>query len=129
MADRPFEELSRRERQIMEVVYAEGEVSVGDVRERIPEPPSYSAVRSTLRILEGKGHVRHRQDGPRYLYRATVPVGSARRAALERLVGTFFDGSVEDAAVALLGLDDPSLSGERLERLAERIEDARKEGR
>lgn len=129
MTEPPFEELSRRERQIMEVVYAEGEVSVRDVMERLPDPPSYSAVRTTLGILQDKGHVSHRPDGARYVYRPSVPVTTARKAALERLVATFFDGSVEDAAVALLRIDDARIPDARLDALSDMIRRAREEGR
>lgn len=113
----------------MDIVYAEGEVAVGDVQARLPDPPSYSAVRATLRILEEKGHVVHEQQGPRYVYRPAVSVDTARRAALKHLVRTFFDGSVEEAAAALLRMEDTAVGAERLERLAELIEEAKREGR
>lgn len=129
MGSTPFRELSRRERQIMDIVYARGEVSVGEVLEGLPDPPSYSAVRATLRILEEKGHVVHEQDGPRYVYRPAVSVDTARRAALKHVVRTFFDGSVEDAAAALLRMEDTEVTPERLERLAGLIEEAKREGR
>lgn len=129
MVEPPFAELSRRERQIMEVVYAEGEVSVREVRDRLPVPPSYSAVRTTLGILEEKGHVRHRQEGPRYLYSPRVPLDEARKAALAKLVSTFFDGSVEEAAVALLRSDAASIPDDRIEALEAMIRRAREEGR
>jgi predicted transcriptional regulator len=129
MARIPFQKLSRRERQIMDIVYAEGEVSVNDVRERLPDPPSYSAVRATLRILEEKRQLVHVQQGPRYAYRPALSRAKARRAALEHLVRTFFDGSPEDAAVALLRMEDGDFSPRRLERLAALVDDARREGR
>lgn len=129
MSGTPFRELSRRERQIMDIVYAEGEVSVSDVLERLADPPSYSAVRATLRILEEKSHVVHEQEGPRYVYRPAVSVDTARRAALSHVVRTFFDGSVEDAAAALLRMEDTEVTPERLERLAGLIEEAKREGR
>ena len=122
-------QLSRRERQIMEIVYELGNATAADVRERIPNPPSYSAVRAMLRILEDKGHVRHEQDGPRYVFRPTVPREKARETALRRLVRTFFAGSPEGAMAALLDLGADELDKEALNRLAERIEEARKEGR
>lgn len=121
--------LSRRERQIMEIVYELGNATAADVRERMPNPPSYSAVRAMLRILEDKGHVRHEQDGPRYVFRPTVPREKARETALLRLVRTFFAGSPEGAMAALLDLGAEELDEEALNRLAERIEEARKEGR
>jgi predicted transcriptional regulator len=92
-------------------------------------PPSYSAVRTTLRILAEKGHVVHRQDGPRYVYRPSVKLERAREAALKGVVGTFFSGSVEDAVAALLRLEDGALPGETIDRLVAQIENARKEGR
>jgi predicted transcriptional regulator len=121
--------LSRRERQIMNVIYARGAVSVQEVVDLMPDPPSYSAVRAMLRVLEEKGHVRHREDGPRYVYLPTVPRDEASRSALKQLVRTFFDGSAEQAAAALLDMSGPDLSEEELDRLSEAIEQARKEGR
>ncbi len=121
--------LSRRERQIMNVIYARGAVSVQEVVDQIPDPPSYSAVRAMLRVLEEKGHVKHREDGPRYVYLPTVPRDEASRSALRQLVRTFFDGSAEQAAAALLDMSGPELSKEELDRLSEAIEQARKEGR
>lgn len=113
----------------MDIVYAEGEATVNEVQDRLPDPPSYSAVRSTMRILESKGHLVHTQQGPRYVYRPAVPREAARKAALRHLVSTFFDGSPEEAAVALLRMEDAELSASDLGRLAERIEEAKREGR
>ena len=113
----------------MDIVYAEREVTVNEVQERLPDPPSYSAVRATLRILEEKGHLMHEQDGPRYVYRAAVPRETARRDALKHLVRTFFDGSAEAAAVALLRMEDAGVPAADLERLARQIEEAKREGR
>ncbi len=121
--------LSRRESQIMEIVYESGRVSAAEVLERLPDPPSYSAVRAMLRILEDKGHLRHEQDGPRYVFLPTVPREEARDSALKRVVRTFFDGSAEGAMAALIDLGVSDLDEEALERLADLIEDARKEGR
>ncbi len=121
--------LSRRERQIMNVIYARGSATVQDVMGEIPDPPSYSAVRAMLRVLEEKGHVLHREEGPRYVYMPVVPRDEARQSALRQLVGTFFDGSAEQAAAALLDMSGSDLSHEELDRLAEAIETARKEGR
>ena len=121
--------LSRRESQIMEIVYESGRVSAAEVLERLPDPPSYSAVRAMLRILEEKGHLRHEQDGPRYVFLPTVPREEARDSALKRVVRTFFDGSAEGAMAALIDLGVSDLDEEALERLADLIEDARKEGR
>ena len=121
--------LSRRERQIMDVLYAMEQATVGEVLERIADPPSYSAVRATMRVLEEKGHVVHHQDGPRYLYKPAVPQESARSAALTHLVRTFFGGSAEAAAAALLGMSKSRLTNDDLQRLASQVESARDEGR
>jgi predicted transcriptional regulator len=123
----PLTNLSRRERQIMDVVYRLGRASVGDVLERIPEPPSYSAVRALMRILEEKLHLRHEQDGPRYVYVPTVPRDTAQRSALSHLVRTFFQGSTEAAVAALLELDDGSLSEAELNRISGMIDQARRQ--
>ena len=125
----PFEELSRRERQIMDILYKRGEASVADVLEEIPDPPSYSAVRALLRVLEEKGHVRHERQGPRYVYRPTVPRGEARESAMKRLLRTFFDDSAEDAMAAFIDMSADELSDDELERLARLIDQARREGR
>ena len=122
-------QLSRRERQIMEIVYERGRVAAAEVRERMADPPSYSAVRAMLRILEDKGHLRHEQDGPRYVFLPTVPREEASENALRRLVRTFFGGSPEGAMAALLELEGENLDEEALQRIAERIEDARGEDR
>jgi predicted transcriptional regulator len=122
-------DLSRRERQIMDVLFALGQGTVNDVLERIPDPPSYSAVRATMRVLEEKGHLEHHQDGPRYLYRPVVERESARTAALKHLVRTFFNGSTEAAAAALLGMNRNRLTETDLQRIAASIENAREEGR
>lgn len=119
--------LSRRERQIMEVVYELGRATAVDVRERMPDPPSYSAVRAMLRILEDKGHIVHEQDGPRYVFLPIVPREEASETALRRLVRTFFAGSPEGAMAALLDLEGDRLDEDALQRLAEMIEEARRE--
>jgi predicted transcriptional regulator len=119
--------LSRRERQIMDVIYTRGQATATEVVEALPDPPSYSAVRALLRILEEKGHLRHQQDGPRYVYLPVVPRDRARRSALRSLVRTFFDGSAAQAAAALI--DQSKLSDAEFERLRELIEKAHKEGR
>ena len=121
--------LSRRERQIMDVVYRLGKAAVSDVLERLPDPPSYSAVRALMRILEEKGHLRHEQDGPRYLYVPTLPRDAARQNALDHLVRTFFGGSTEAAMAALLELPEGGLSDPELDRLSRLIDEARRQGR
>ena len=129
MADPLTTQLSRRERQIMDVVYRHGKVTAAEVLAELPEPPSYSAVRAMLRLLEDKGHVRHEQDGPRYVYLPTVNREKARRSAMRHLVRTFFDGSTEDAVAALLQNDNGGMSEDELERLSKLIDGAKKEGR
>ena len=123
------ESLSRREREIMDVIYRSGRATAAEVRERLPDPPSYSAVRALLRILEEKGHVRHEQDGPRYVYVPTVARETARRSALRQLLRTFFDDSPEQAVAALLDLESSRLGDAELERLAALIDQAKQEGR
>jgi predicted transcriptional regulator len=121
--------LSRRERQIMDIIYKRGQATAAEVLAEIPDPPSYSAVRALLRVLEEKGHLRHERQGPRYVFLPTVARERARRSALKRVVHTFFDGSTEEAVAALLDMSPTKLSREELDRLARLIEDARKEGR
>jgi len=118
--------LSRREREIMDVVYRLGRATAQDVRDQLADPPSYSAVRALLRILEDKGHLNHHQDGPRYVYVPTVPREKARATALRQLVRTFFDGSAGAAALALLDLSS-ELSDAELARLEALVERAREE--
>lgn len=119
--------LSRRERQILDILYAKNSATAAEVRDAMADPPSYSAVRALLRILEEKGHARHENQGTRYVYVPSVPRESARHSALTRLVATFFDGSAAQAAAALV--DSGSLSDDELTRLSAAIERARKEGR
>lgn len=121
--------LSRREREVMDILYRLGEATVAEVMEAMASPPTYSAVRSVLRILSEKGEVTHRDDGPRYVYAPAVERERARRVALDHLVETFFDGSAEQALTALLRRSDLELSTQQVNRLAEQIERARKEGR
>jgi predicted transcriptional regulator len=128
MPDPLTTQLSRRERQIMDVIYRHGKVTAAEVLAELPEPPGYSAVRAMLRLLEEKGHIRHEQDGPRYVYLPTVNRDKARRSAMRHLVRTFFDGSTEDAVAALLQ-NDAGISEEELDRLSQLIEGAKKEGR
>lgn len=118
-------QLSRRERQIMDVLFQHGKATVADVQDNLPDPPSYSAVRALLRILEEKGHVEHEQDGPRYVYSPTIAQDKAKRSALRHVVETFFDGSAGQAMAALLDQGGADLSDEDLERLSGLIEDAR----
>lgn len=121
--------LSRRERQIMDILYELQEATAQQVLELLPSPPGYSAVRALLRVLEHKGHVGHRQDGPRYVFAPLVARDKARRNALRHLVKTFFDDSAEDAVAALLDLKEENLTAEEYARLEELIRKARREGR
>ena len=116
--------LSRRERQIMDIVYQHGRASVADVLKDLPDPPSYSTVRALLRILEEKGYLTHKKDGKRYIYRPTQPRQQAGRSALKQIFQTFFDKSVEKTVMTLIS--DADLSDEELDRLSQRIEQAKK---
>lgn len=121
--------LTRRERQIMDVLYRLGRATAGEILEALPAAPSYSTVRTQLRVLETKGHVRHEEHGLRYVYMPTVPRHSARKSALRHLVQTFFDGSHANVVAALLGGEAARLSDEELERIEELVRNARKESR
>ena len=129
MAATPLDKLSRRERQIMAVIYTRGRATAQEVMDNLDDGPGYSAVRALLRILEDKGHVKHEQDGPRYVYLPIVTREKARKSALRQLLGTFFDGSTEQAVAALLDLKSSQLDDAELDRLAKLIKRARKEGR
>ena len=128
MSQQPHHDLSRRERQIVDILYSQGRATAAEVQAALQDPPSYSAVRALLRILEDKGHVRHEQDGPRYVYLPTVGRDRAKRTALRHVLQTFFDGSAEQAISALLDQSDTRLSTRELDRLAELIEQARRAG-
>jgi predicted transcriptional regulator len=128
-ARRALTNLSRRERQIMDVIYREREATATQVLAALPDPPSYSAVRAMLRVLENKGHLRHVSDGSHYVYRPTLPRERAGKPALENVIQTFFDGSAEKTVAALLDLSRSELSKNDLDRLSELIEQARTEGR
>ncbi len=121
--------LSRREREIMEVMYARGEATAAEVLGGLARPPSYSAVRALLRILEDKGQVRHREDKNRYIFSATMPREKAARGALDRLLATFFGGSLEKAVAAHLTGHAGEVSEEELRQLAELVRAAREAGR
>ena len=121
-----LQELSRREREMMDIIYRREEASATEVRDAMTAPPSYSAVRATLRILVEKGLLKHREDGPRYVYRPTVPVGKARESALRGLLRTFFDDSPEKVMAALLDLSDTEVDDQELERLQSLIDKARR---
>lgn len=118
--------LSKRERQILDILYRASKATASEVQEQLPESPSYSAVRALLRILEEKGHVRHASDGTKYVYSPAVPAERARRSALAHLMHTFFEGSASKAMLALLDSDPGALSQDDLDRLQARLDDARR---
>jgi len=120
--------LTRRERQIIDILYRRGRATANDVMADLPGHTSYSTVRTQLRVLESKGHVRHEEEGLRYVYIAALPRRAARKSALRHLVDTFFEGSTEKVVGALLGGDGARLSDEELERIADLVAKARKEG-
>ena len=124
-----LEGLSRRERQIMQILFQRGKASASDVREAMEDPPSYSAVRAMLRVLEEKGRVKHQAEGLRYVYVPTVAREKARRAAVKHVMDTFFNGSPEHIVAALLDVSSTGLTPEELDRMAAMIEKARKEGK
>ncbi len=125
----PAKHLTKRERQIMDVLFREGTATAAAVRARMPDPPSYSAVRTLLRILEDKGHVRHKRDGIRYVYAPTVAPDRARRSALKHIIDTFFGGSASRGMAALFELSGGDLDEAELTRLRQLIDEARKKGR
>ena len=129
MAKKSVLHLSRRERQIMDVVYLLRRVTVAEVLERLPDPPSYSAVRAMLRVLENKGHLRHALEGKSYVYVPIVPRIRASRSALQNMLKTFFDGSPEKAVAALLDISRTEITDAELDRLSRLIDQARQEGR
>jgi BlaI family transcriptional regulator, penicillinase repressor len=120
--------LSRRERQIMDILYRRGRATASEVMADLPGDPSYSTVRTQLRVLESKGHVRHEEEGLRYVYMPELPRHTARRSALKHLVQTFFDGSTEKVVGALLGGEAARLSDDELDRIAAMVAKARKGG-
>ena len=122
-------QLSRREREIMDVLFRRGQATVAEVIQELADPPSYSAVRATLNILVAKKQAQHREDGPRYVYMPAIPADSARNAAIKHVINTFFGGSAEEAAVALLQMSDTRLPADAVARLTREVEKARKEGR
>ncbi len=121
--------LSRRERQVMDILHRRGRATTAEVQEAIPDPPSYSSVRTILRILEEKGHVRHQEESGRYVYAPRVKREKAIRSALAHLLDTFFEGSAEKAVITLLDSSAGSLSHEELDRIEQMIEKVRKAGR
>ncbi|MDB4900289.1 MAG: Transcriptional repressor, BlaI/MecI family protein [Gemmatimonadetes bacterium] len=122
-------DLSRRERQIMDLLHRAGRMTAADVLAGLDDPPSYSAVRALLRILEQKGHVKHEEEGRAYVYMPLVRRDAARQSALSHLLKTFFDNSAEQAVAALLAIKGQKMSSAELERMSKLIESAKKEGR
>ena len=125
----PATSLSRRERQIMDILYRRGSATAAEIKEDLPEAPSYSAVRAMLRILEDKGHLRHHTDGPRYVFTPVVSRPAAQKSALKQMVRTFFDGSATQAVAALLDLSARNLSDDELDQLTKLVEQAKGEGK
>jgi BlaI family penicillinase repressor len=128
MAKSTHATLTRRERQIMDVLYRRGRATAAEVMEDVSGEPNYSTVRTQLRVLEDKGHVRHEEQGLRYIYMPAVPRRAARKSALKHLMDTFFDGSAEQVVAAVLGGEAARLSDEDLRRIAELVAKARKAG-
>lgn len=125
---RPAEDLSRRERQVMEILHRRGESTVAEIMQALPDPPTYSAVRSILRILGEKRLIAHREDGPRYVYFPAKPTDKAREDVLAHVVDTYFAGSTEQAVTALLRLSDADLSDAEIARLRDKVRRARLRG-
>ena len=128
MASKALADLSRRERQVMDIIYQLGRARAADVQERLPSS-SYSAVRALLRVLEEKGHLTHAMDKNKYVYAPTVSPAKAQQSAIENVLHTFFDGSAEKVVAALLKVSRSKMSDDDLDRLAEVIEQVKKEGR
>jgi BlaI family transcriptional regulator, penicillinase repressor len=124
-----FPGLSRRERQIMDILYQRGKASANDVRDAMLDAPSYSAVRAMLRVLEEKGHVKHQEEGMKYVYAPVVAAGKAKRSAVKHVMDTFFQGSAEQIVAALLDVSSNRLSREELDRMSALIEKAKQEGK
>ena len=124
-----IETLSRREREMMNIIFRTGKATATEVLEGMSDPPSYSAVRATLRVLEQKGHLKHQHDGTRYVYAPTVNMEKARKSALDQLLTTFFDGSAASVVATLLENSKDDMTAEELDRLSAMIRNARKEGR
>jgi predicted transcriptional regulator len=122
-----MEKLSRRERQIMDVLYERGRATAAEILAALPDPPSYSAVRALIKVLEDKGHVKHQEDGPRYVFTPSVPRSKARRNAVKHLLQTFFDDSAGEAVASLLGASAGKLKPEELDKIEELIARAREQ--
>ena len=121
--------LSRRERQIMDIIYRKGTASAAEIQKNLPSAPGYSAVRALLRVLEDKGYLKHKKDGQRYLFYPVIRKSTVRKSALSHVVSTFFDGSIEQAVSTLLDVSKDELTEDQLDRMMRAIEKARMEGR
>jgi len=128
MAGKTLNQLSRRERQIMDIIYSRGTATAAEVRDALPDPPSYSAVRALLKVLEEKGVAQHVQDGPRYVYTATVKRDRVKNSALKHVMQTFFDNSTEHVVSALIDLKETRLTDAEYRRLKALIDQARRKG-
>ena len=124
-----MQSLSRREREMMDIIYRAGKATASEVMEAMADPPSYSAVRATLRVLEHKRLLRHEDDGTRYVYRPTLNRDKARQSALDHLLATFFEGSVANVVATLIERSGEELTDDDLDRIARLIEQTKKEGR
>jgi predicted transcriptional regulator len=124
-----MEKLSRRERQIMDILYERGRATAAEILAAIPDPPSYSSIRALVKVLEDKGHVKHQEDGPRYVFTPSVPRSKARRNAVKHLLQTFFADSAGDAVASLLGESGGKLKSEELDKIEQLIAQARKESK
>lgn len=129
MVKKQQDPLSRREREMMNIIFAGGQATAGEVMDAMADPPSYSAVRATLRVLEQKGHLRHEHDGTRYVYKPTTNRDKVRLSALDQLLTTFFDGSAANVVATLIERQKGKLTMDELDQLSDLIDDARKEGR
>ncbi|UCC40141.1 MAG: BlaI/MecI/CopY family transcriptional regulator [Candidatus Aminicenantes bacterium] len=129
MKKKTLTHMSRRERQIMDIIYQKGEANAAEVRELLPDPPTYSSVRALLRVLESNGFLKHREHGPRYIYSPTITLDKAKISALRHLMQTFFDDSAERVFAALLNVKGVKLTDEELKKISSLIEKAKKEGK
>jgi len=127
MKDKSMVNLTRRERQIMDIIYQKGKATAAEVKSLLPEPPSYSTVRTILRVLEQKGHLKHKEEKLRYVYKPTISQEKVKHSALKHVMKTFFDDSTESVIAALLDLPSTQLTDEELDKLTRLIEQARKE--
>ena len=126
MDDSNLEHLSKRERQIMDIIYRDGALNAQNIMERMADPPGYASVRKLLGILETKGHVKHTKSGRQYIYEATVSGKKVRKKSLNHLLRTFFKGSISEAVATFIDQSDQEISEEELDELAELIQKARK---